>query len=174
MVKGIYVDLDMDSFQKNFQQLMSMFGRSVSGFADGRRIRFWAHPDLVKSDLAKGLLTRAYERQKFFLEAIMQDYCSSILYLDTIPEGSSLPTLRKMILDIKSTTLPNIPLFHSVDRTCNRMRYRGDFTFLYLPHLAQEAELMMKNLLVYLHYQWGDDILLYFTDTAKEEAQGDK
>ena len=54
------------------------------------------------------------------------------------------------------------------------MHYRGDFTFLYLPHLAQEAELMMKNLLVYLHHQQGDDILLYFIDTAKEEAQEDK
>ena len=35
-------------------------------------------------------------------------------------------------------------VFHSVDRTWNRTRYRGDFPFLPAPHLAGEAELMMK------------------------------
>ena len=33
---------------------------------------------------------------------------------------------------------------------------------------------MMKNLLTYLQYEHREEILLYFTDTAKEEVQGDK
>ena len=104
---------------------METRGRSVSGFEDDTKMRFFIHPDLVKSDNAKGKLTKAHERQKLFLEAMTQDYSSSPLWFDTIPEGSTLPTLRKLILVIKSITFPNMSLFHSVDSTWNRMRYRG-------------------------------------------------
>ena len=73
----------------------------MSRFDNRRKIRFWVHPDLIKSDKAKELLTKVYKRQKFFLEAIIQDYCSNILFLDTISDGLSLPSLHTMILDIK-------------------------------------------------------------------------
>ena len=36
----------------------------------------------------------AYEHQKVFLEVIIVDYSSSILFLDTIPDEYSLLTLR--------------------------------------------------------------------------------
>ena len=104
----------------------------------------------------------------------MQDYSSSILFLDIVPDDSSLPMLRTMILDIKSMVLSNISLFYSVDQMWNHIRYRGEFTFLYLLYLVQETELIMKNLLTYLRHKYREEILLYFTDTAKEEVQGDK
>ena len=93
-----------------------MHERSVLGFDDERKMRFWAYLDLIKSDKAKELLTKVCKRQKFFLEAIIQNYCSSILFLDTIPDGSSLPSFRTMILGIKSVQFPKISLFYSVDR----------------------------------------------------------
>ena len=173
-VRAIHIDLDLQNFHNNFKTIMGVYGRSVSGFDDGTKMRLFAHPDLVKSDKAKGKLTKAYERQKVFLEAIMQDYSSSPLWLDTVPDGSDLPTLREMILTIKSVKFPHISLFHAVDRTWNRMRYRGEFTFLYMPHLADEAELMMKNLLTYLQHQHGDQIYNYFTTEARGDLEGDK
>ena len=57
-------------------------------------MRFWVYLDFIESDTAKGLLTKAYERQKFFLEAVLQDYLNSIMYLDYIPEGGSLLMMR--------------------------------------------------------------------------------
>ena len=78
---------------------------------------FWSHPDLVKSDKAKGTLIKAYEQQKFFLSVVIHEYTSSNLFLDTILEGSSLPSLQEMILDIKSVKFLSIPLFHSITRT---------------------------------------------------------
>ena len=71
LVKVIYIDLDLENFQSGFQQFMVKFGTSRSGFEHRRRMRFWAYSDLLKSNLAKGTLTKAYERQKFFLEAII-------------------------------------------------------------------------------------------------------
>jgi hypothetical protein len=94
--------------------------------------------------------------------------------LDTIPASSNLPTMQEMILDIKSTKFPHISLIHSIDRTWSHMSYWRDFIYIYMPHLADEAEIMMQNLLTFLRHKYGDDILLYFTKEAKEEAQGDK
>ena len=77
---------------------MAIYGRSKSGFDNGRRMYLWAHPNLAKSDKAKGILTKAYKRQKFFSETVIQDYSSSILFLDYILLGSLLPSLREIIL----------------------------------------------------------------------------
>ena len=100
----------------------------------------------------------------------MQDYSSDILFLDTIPEGSSLLSLRKIILDIKLLKFPNISLFHLVDRIWRRMRYRGEFTFLFMPHLVEEAKIMMHNLIPCLRHYYREEILLYFTKEAKEDS----
>ena len=124
MFRAIHIELDLTNFQNNFKVVMGTSGRSVSEFEDGTKMRLFSHPDLVKSHTAKGKLKKLHERQKLFLEAIMQD-CSSIpLWLYTIPEGSTLPTLREIILLIKSFKFPNASLFHSVDMTWNRTWYR--------------------------------------------------
>ena len=78
-VSTIYIDLDLDNFQNNFKIVMKIYSRSISGFDNETTIRLFTHPDLIKSDTAKGKLVKAYERQKVFLEAIMQDYSSSPL-----------------------------------------------------------------------------------------------
>ena len=43
-----------------------------------------------------------------------------------------------------------------------------------MPHLAEEAELMMQNLLTYLRHIHKDDILLYFTEEANKDVKDDK
>ena len=60
------MELDLENFQANFTKLITVYGRLVSEFDYGRKMRFWVYPDLIKSDKAKELLTKAYERQKFF------------------------------------------------------------------------------------------------------------
>jgi len=47
------------------------------------------------------------------------------------------------------------------------MRYQGEFTYLFLPHLVEEAEFIIHNLILYLKYKHGKEILLYFTEEAK-------
>ena len=51
------------------------------------------------------------------------------------------------------------------------MRYHRDYTILYMLHMAEEAELMLNNLIPYLQYEYGDEVLEYFTEAAKKEAK---
>ena len=61
----------MKNFRINFNNLVAVYGRSISEFKDWYKMRFFAHPDLVKSNIARGVLEKVYKRQKFFLEAIL-------------------------------------------------------------------------------------------------------
>jgi len=53
------------------------------------------------------------------------------------------------------------------------MRYRSEFTCLFLPYLTDEEELIIHNLISYLKYKHRNQILLYFTEEAKAEAKKD-
>ena len=61
-LQAFYMELDLRNFKFNFNNLVAIFGRTGSGFDNGRKIHFFAHPDLVKSDSTKGALQKAYER----------------------------------------------------------------------------------------------------------------
>ena len=58
-IKGIHIKLDKTNFARDFYKVIERYGRSKSGFQDGRRMRFWAYLELTKSDLARELLTTA-------------------------------------------------------------------------------------------------------------------
>jgi hypothetical protein len=65
------MEVDQKLVQKYFPKIAQQFKQSRSSFKDGRKLHFWAHPDLTKSNKARGLLTTTYEGQKFFLDAVM-------------------------------------------------------------------------------------------------------
>ena len=98
----------------------------------------------MKIEKVKGQLEKAYERQKNFLEAVLQDFTRSIVYLHTAPDGSSLPGLRTMLMEIKSTKFPKLSSFHTINMTWNKMLCRGDFAVLFMPHIEEEVELIMR------------------------------
>ena len=56
-------------------------------------------------------------KDRFFSEVIIQDYTSSFLYLDSVPIGVNLPTMRQILLSIKLTQFLSLSLFHSVNHT---------------------------------------------------------
>ena len=63
-ISAIHVELDLTNFQHNFKVVMETHRMSVSGFDDCTKMRLLVHPDLVKSDTAKGKLIKSCERQK--------------------------------------------------------------------------------------------------------------
>lgn len=115
--------------------------------------------------------TKVVERQKAFLDAIIEDFTSDFVGLDVSLE--KLPTMRDMIVEIKSTRLPHLSLFHSVDPTWKQFKHRGKFTYLCMPNLAKEAQLMMGNLMGYLRFKYGDGVKKYFTQETKIECDAD-
>ena len=131
-------------------------------------MRFFASLTNVKSQETKAVIKKAIERQSFFEEHVKKDYFSDILHLDVIPSGSTLPTMRKMITDIRSIQFPHLKMVHSVDETWEKILWKGDFTYLVMPQIEEEAKLMMDNLLPYLRHEYGEGVLDYFTSEIKE------
>ena len=113
------------------------------------------------------MIRQGIERQEFFAKHVQRGFCSDFLYLDTKPTPSStLLTLRQMIAKIKSTQFPYLQLIHLVDSTWKKQRHLGEFVYLTMLHLAEEAAIMMSNLIPYLKYKHGEGVLHYFTAEA--------
>ena len=70
-IQAFHIELDMNNFKSNFNNLVIIYNRKVSGFEDGRKMRFFPHPDFIKSDSMRGALSKAYKRQKFFQEMVL-------------------------------------------------------------------------------------------------------
>ena len=82
--------------------------------------------------------------------------------------------MREMITSINSIQFPHLRMIHSVDETWKKIQWKGDYTYLTMPHIEEEAELMMTNLLPFLRYKYGDGVLKYFTSMAVEESKDDR
>ena len=173
-VRAIHIEVDATYYHKALKLLSTTFGKGVSGFKDGRKMRFFASLKNAKSVETRASIRKAIERQRFFVSEVKRDYFSDILHLDVIPNGSTLPTMREMIGQIKSIKFPHLKMIHSVDETWQKLAYKGDFTYLVMPHIEEEAELMMSNLLPFMRFKYGDEVLEYFTSTAKEISMEDK
>ena len=172
-VRAIHIEVDSSYYHQALRKLSNVYGKGVSGFRDGRKMRFFASLRNAKSAETKASVKKAIERQRFFNDVVKRDYLSDILHLDVIPSGSNLPTMREMINRIKSIQFPHLRMIHSIDETWGKVLYKGDFTYLVMPHIEEEAYLMMSNLLPFLRYEYGENVLLYFTFTAKELAMED-
>ena len=173
-VRAIHIEVDALYYHRALKNLSETFGKGVTGFKDGRKMRFFASIRNAKSAATRASIKKAIERQRFFVEEVKRDYFSDILHLDVIPKNSTLPTMQTMITQIKSIQFPHLQLIHSVDEIWQKALFKGDFTYLVMPHLEEEAELMMNNLLPYLRHVYGDDILPYFTSATKDIALDDK
>ena len=171
-VRAIHVEINSHGFHANMNKLSNTYGKTTTGFKGGRKLRFYPVLNHVKSDYSAAKLRKAIDRQKCFTDVIMEDYTSDFISLDV--SYNNLPTMREIIAEIKSEKFPNLCLFHSIDPAWKMMRSRGDFTFLYMPHLAEEARIMMGNLIPYLRWKHSDLVLDYFLETAKADAKDNK
>ena len=87
-------------------------------------------------------------RQKNFLEHVSSSTVDDIISLDYSKDPGEIPTLRQMIMELRSTST-NHPLFHFVDMD---WRMEG-YIFQYSPHLKDEVETTLYTLLPHLqHY----------------------
>ena len=60
-----------------------------------------------------------------------------------------------------------------MDRTWDRMQYRGEYNFLFISQLVEEVELIMYNLILFLHHKYRDEVLQYFTNKVLKAAKED-
>ena len=173
-VRAIHIEVDALYYHQGLRKLSEVFGKGITGFKDGRKMRFFASIKNSKSATTRAAIKKAIERQRFFESTVQRDYFNDIMHLDVIPKNSTLPTMRTMITKIRSIQFPHLQLIHSVDETWTKAQFRGDYTYLVMPHLEEEAELMMQNLLPYMRHVYGDEVLPYFTSSVIAIAKDDK
>lgn len=167
-IKAIHVEVDLTTFNQALRKLSEVYGKTQTGFEDGRKMCFFASLSNVRSAGTRTSIKKAIKCQAIFTKVVKCDFFSDILHLDTVPKGSTLPTMRRMIADIKSINFNHLNLIHSVDETWFKLRFLGDYTYLTMPRLKDEADIMMSNLLPYLRFVHGNEVDLYFTQSAKE------
>lgn len=164
-VFALVVEVDKREKYSAQQALIKFFGRKIKEtheYPNGIRMRFVKNKSDALNTVEAAKLDRLRERQKVFLKSIQTCETEDIVQLDYSPTDGE-PTLRQMIMNIKSNKYTATPLFHSVD-----LDWRGEgHIFTYSPKVGDEAECMVRTLLPYLSHKYPlYDVEAYFTDDA--------
>ena len=106
------------------------------------------------------------QRQKEFLTNITNVQSHDIFQLDYSQQSGKIPTLRQMIMSVKSRS--NYPMFHCVD-----MDWKADgFIFQFSSTLSEEAETAIMTLLPLLEHKFPNcGVKENFTQEAKDRSK---
>ena len=148
-ISALHIEARLEKKSATIKALLALYGRTTEDNVkpNGVKFRFVTLRSSATSRSSITKLTRLRARQKKFLSKICQSSSWDILLLDhTIRDGT--PTLRQLIMNLKSTEYDKVHLFHSVD-----LDYNGDgFVFAYLPELKAESESAMQTIFPLIRY----------------------
>ena len=160
MVRALAVECSAKLKWRCQNRLLKLYSRAmkaVKEYPNGIRLRFVKVKKSAVNSTEKSKMDKLRGRQKDFLNAIMTTTIDEIVQIDYSPEAGKQPTLRQMIMELKSVS--NVPLFHCVDLD---WRMEG-FTFQYAPNLQEEVETTLHTLLPLLHHYYPDaDVMSHF------------
>lgn len=173
-VKALIVEVDAKyrhKYQKALVQFYRRTTRDIHEYPNGIRLRFVKSWDDAINTTEKKKIEKLRLRQKDFLANIRTTCTYDILDLDSsVDRDETLPTLRQMIMSIRSGENNAVPLFHSVD-----LDYTGSgYTFIYSNNVAMEAECVINTLVPYiLHFfpETENYIERMFDDDAVERCE---
>ena len=168
-VKALHVEVALENRILAQKALLAIYGRKNSGqFPNGIRLRFSLPIHAAHNLPSKAKLERLRARQQVWINTYEKGFSWEISQLDH-PIGNNLPTLRQALLKLKSSTDPNFPIFHSVDRSTYR---ESGICFQFLPDLAEEARMTISNLVPLMKHMYGPSSLKLFSYSAVERMQG--
>ena len=87
--------------------------KSVQSYPNGIRMRYVKVKSAAVNNVEKSKMDKLRGRQKDFIQAIVSTTTDDILQLDYSKEAGKYPTLRQMVMELKSSS--GNPLFHCVD-----------------------------------------------------------
>ena len=173
-VKALIVEVDIKQKHKCQSKLAQFYRRttrSIHEYPNGIRLRFVKAWDDAINTSEKKKIEKLRIRQKEFLASIRTTSTYDILDLDSsVDRDETLPTLRQMIMSIRSSDNNTVPLFHSVD-----LDYTGSgYVFIYSNDIAMEAECVINTLIPYiLHFfpETENHIERMFDDEAVDRCE---
>ena len=153
-ISALHVEASLENKSKTIKALLELYGRTTTKNSikpNGVNFRFVTLRSSATSRSSTNKLDRLRTRQKKFLSKICQSSSWDIMQLDhIIKEGT--PSLRNLIMDLKSTEYEEVSTFHSVD-----LDYNGDgFVFTYLPEIRAEAEAAIQTLFPLIRHHNND------------------
>ena len=171
---ALHVEVEDKGGQKYtyMNRLLKLYGRNANGkkvfTPNGVRMRFVKLQRDAVNTKEKEKLNRLRVRQKRFNSVILTEETDDIEQLDYCTDETE-PTLREMIMEIKSEKYRDTPIFFSVDAD---WRGRGH-VFSFSPKMEEEAIIMSRTLLPYLKHQYPEQpVEEYFTDEAISRCEG--
>ena len=168
-VKALHIEVAAENRTAAQKALLATYGRKNTGaYPNGVRMRFALPLHTAHNLNAKTKLERLRARQQLWSKTYEKGFSWEITQLD-YPVGKKLPTLRQTLLSIMSKTKPAFPLFHSIDRSNYK---ESGVCFQFLPELADEARMMISNLVPMMKHSYGDQILKLFSISAIERMEG--
>jgi hypothetical protein len=161
-VRAIHVEVEKSLSRKAMEVLMRHYGRKFDSAHDlplGIRLRFCKNIDSAAYPKERTKLIRLRARQAQILDETRKTTTSGLLDLDAVltpkedkEDGPTThtksTTLRMAIMNIKSKTTKDTPLFNSVDIAYNSEEY----VFAFHQSLAGEAKAMVDYLYPYLEH----------------------
>lgn len=164
-VQALQIEVAIQKKYLSTKRLLNLYSRKIkdsSEYPNGIRMRFVKFKKDAINPKERSKLDKLRERQKDFLQQISSTASYDVLQLDYSKDEGNIPTLRQMIMSLKSKD-GNTPLFHCVD-----MDWRQDgFHFQYSAELEDEAETVIYTLIPILDHHFPsvmvDD---YFTSEA--------
>ena len=150
-VFALSVEVKTDDRWISQKELLTYFGKKISSVQElpnGIRLRFIKSMRSVLNTREKGKIEVLVARQKAFLNTIKQSANWDILTLDYSEDEGVQPTLRQMIMALKTREDDSVPLFHNVDLDWQGRGYIFEFS----PKLKMEAECTIHTLLPTLQH----------------------
>ena len=171
-IKALIVEVDAShrhQCQKELSRFYRRTTRPIDEYPNGIRLRFAKSWDDAINTSEKRKIEKLRMRQKDFLASIRTTSTYDILDLDNSPDAdATIPTLRQMVMSIRSKDDDTIPLFHCVD-----LDYTGSgYSFIYSNDVAEEAECAVNTLIPYLRHFFPEATM--YLDRLFEESALDR
>ena len=167
------LEVEVDRNERDFAQrkLLRFYCRSskdTKEYPNGIRLRFVKPYAEAVSTNEKSKINLLRNRQAEFLNGIVSRSTWDVVQLDYHKDNE--PTLRQMIMSIKTKDNNKIPLFHCVDLDWKR----DGFTFQYAPDLQDEAECVIFTLLPHLKFLFPhvSSLESHFTESCIDRCEG--
>ena len=145
MVRALSLEVSAKKKWSILSALLKIYSRAIkdpSEYPNGIRLSFVKLKTSSVNYIEKSKIDKLRTRQKKLLAAICSRSTDEIIHLDYSYDSGLVPTLRQMIMGLKSA-ITSAPIFHCVDLD---LRNEG-FTFQFSPNLAEEAETTVNTLL---------------------------
>ena len=152
MVRAMVVEVSAKQKWECQSKLMKLYSRAIKSpedYPNGIRLRFVKLKKSGVNSVEKGKMEKLRQRQKDFLQTITSTDTNEILQLDYSKTAGVIPTVRQMIMSIRSRQ-KGYPLFHCVDLDWKE----EGFIFQFSNKLAEEAETTIHTLLPLLQHMY--------------------